>query len=294
MKKYFITYGDSNYENAKKRICNQAKKVNEFDEIIPYGREHLSKELKASKIINIKRGGGLWSWKPDIILSTIENAQIGDIIIYCDAGCSLYKSNEWTKIWNTLKHYDIIAQRIFQKNISWTRKEIIDYFRCNGKYWLYNFQYQATIILKVTEFTRDFIKEWRDIMIEHPEFVMDVPKQKIKEQLPGFIENRHDQAVYSALLYKYLNNVNFKNKIFTQWEHVEDYDPFFKQAIRATRLRHGENENFKRKILAVLKSIIKNYIFKPFYYVPINKWLDYKNDKYESSIISRWFWFKDI
>lgn len=272
MKKYFITYGDTLFEDAKRRIIVEAKLTGEFDYIIAYDHTQVTEKLKQSDIFAIKRGGGLWSWKPDIILSTMEKAHIGDIIVYCDAGCSLYPSYEWGKIWKKFENSDIIAQRIFTKTQQWTRKEIVDYFIDNGRSWLSQYQYQATILLKVTDFTREFINEWRNLMIEHPEFVMDVSEEKLSEQMVGFIENRHDQAIYSALIYKYLNNPKTKDKIYTQWEHIEDYDPFCKQAIRATRLRHGQEETSKAKFVAGFKRIIKDFIYKPLYYAPLQWW----------------------
>lgn len=272
----FLTYGDIGYEKAKVKIVAEAQATGEFEFIYSLDRKDISSKLASSEVIKIKRGGGLWSWKPDIILSTMEKAQIGDIIVYCDAGCSLYPSREWKKYWRKLEHHDIIAQRIFQKTQRWTRKEIIDYFKENGIVWLSQCQYQATIVLKVTEFTKQFVKEWRDLMIEHPEFAMDVPEDKCKEQLPGFIENRHDQAIYSALVYKYLNNPVTKDKIYTQWEHVEDYDPFSKQAIRTTRLRQGQKESKKAKFIAGCKRVIKDFIYKPFYYLLLDWWYKQK------------------
>lgn len=274
MKHIFITYGDEGFESAKSKIVKQARSSGVFDEVIAYGRDNLSKELLASEVINIKKGGGLWSWKPDIILTTMENSQEGDCIIYCDAGCTIYQSSEWNKLWKILVNHDIIAQRIFQENIKWTRKEIIDFFKENGTTWLSKYQYQATIILKVSYFSKQFVREWRNLMIEHPDFAMDVPAEKRVEQMPGFIENRHDQAIYSSLIYKYLNNPLTKDLIYTQWEHIEDYDPFFKQGIRATRLRNGEDESRKAVIIAIIKRLIKDYIYKPFYYAPRQWWIE--------------------
>ena len=269
MKHIFITYGDAGYEAAKNKIIQEASKTGEFDNLYAFGRKDLSSELLASDIIKEKRGGGLWSWKPDVIYSTMLKHKIGDVIVYCDAGCSIYPSPEWNSIWKKLATHDIIAQRIFQRTDKWTRKEIIDYFDTNGTSWLSLCQFQATIIIVfISDFTQQFVKEWRDLMIEHPEFAMDVPQEQRSEQLPCFIENRHDQAIYSALIYKYLNNPLTKGKIFTQWEHIEDLDPFCKQAIRATRLRQGEEEASSHKRKAIIKRIIKDYIFKPFYYIP--------------------------
>lgn len=269
MEKVFITYGDPNFNAAKKKIIGEAKATNEFDFMYSYGREDLSRQLLSSDIIKIKRGGGLWSWKPDIIYSTMLKHKKGDAIVYCDAGCSLYPSPEWSKIWDNLENYDIIAQRIYQRTDRWTRKEIIDYFRENALFWLSLCQFQATvIIIVISDFTLKFVNEWRNLMIDHPEFAMDVPNEKRHEQMSGFVENRHDQAIYSALIYKYLNNEESKNKIYTQWEHIEDYDIFRKQAIRATRLRDGQEELKKSKLISALKRVIKDFIYKPFYYIP--------------------------
>ena len=272
MKHIFITYGDSGYEAAKAKICEEARATGEFDEIISYGRNDLSEELLQSDIINIKRGGGLWSWKPDIILTTMEKYQDGDAIVYCDAGCSLYPSKEWKEYWKKLEHHDIIAQRIYQRTDHWTRKEILDFFKENGKKWPQCFQYQATPVFKNTLFSRMFVQEWRDLMIRHPELAMDVVEDERPKQHKGFIENRHDQAIYSALIYKYLADTKTKNKIFTQWEHIEDYDPFRKQAIRATRLRQGQQENRIHRIKGALKRIIKCAVLIPCYISPMQWW----------------------
>lgn len=272
MKHIFVTYGDNGYEMAKAKICKEAKATGEFDEILSYGREDLSDELLHTDIINIKRGGGLWSWKPDVILSTMAKYNDGDIIVYCDAGCSLYPSKEWKQYWKKLDSHDMIAQRIYMRTDHWTRKEILDYFKENGEQWTRSYQYLATvIIIVVSDFTRSFIREWRDLMISQPKLVMDVTEEELSYQHKTFVENRHDQAVYSALIYKYSANSGTKGKIHAQWEHIEDYDIFMKQSIRATRLRQGETETLKSKIVGGLKSMIKNIIFKPLSQTPLNK-----------------------
>ncbi|MBQ0143378.1 MAG: hypothetical protein KBT06_11400 [Prevotellaceae bacterium] len=272
MKHIFITYGDTGYEAAKAKIVKDAKVTGEFDEIYSYGRENLSEELLASNVIKIKRGGGLWSWKPDIILSTMEKSQDGDIVVYCDAGCTVYQSKEWKCYWKKLENHDILAHRIFQRTEHWTRKELLDQFASNGKNWPKCFQYQATPMFKVSDFSKQFVREWRDLMIDNPKLAMDVTEEERPMQHASLIENRHDQAVFSSLVYKYLSNPETKEKIYTQWEHIEDLDPFCKQAIRATRLRQGEQETAGHKLMAIIKRIIKDYCFKPFYYAPLQWW----------------------
>lgn len=272
MKKVLITYGDKKFEMSKNRFIQNAHAINIFDEIIAYSDKDLSEELKQSEIINEKRGGGLWSWKPDVILTTLNKMEDGDILIYCDSGCTVYPCNEWNHIWKSLENHDIIAQRIYQRTDKWTRKSIIEYFaQTNSKNWTKCYQHMATaIILKATPFTRAFVSEWKDMMISHPEMVKDVTIEEKVNEAECFIENRHDQAFYSALTYKYLNNPTYKNKILTKWEHIEDYDIICPQAIRATRLRNGESKEPPRtKAKAILKRLVKDYIFRPFFYAPL-------------------------
>ena len=272
MKKVLITYGDKKFEMSKNRFIQNAHAINIFDEIIAYSDKDLSEELKQSEIINEKRGGGLWSWKPDVILTTLNKMEDGDILVYCDSGCTVYPCNEWNHIWKSLENPDIIAQRIYQRTDKWTRKSIIEYFaQTNSKNWTKCYQHMATaIILKATPFTRAFVSEWKDMMISHPEMVKDVTIEEKVNEAECFIENRHDQAFYSALTYKYLNNPTYKNKILTKWEHIEDYDIICPQAIRATRLRNGESKEPPRtKAKAILKRLVKDYIFRPFFYAPL-------------------------
>lgn len=272
MKKVLITYGDKKFEMSKNRFIQNAHAINIFDETIAYSDKDLSEELKQSEIINEKRGGGLWSWKPDVILTTLNKMEDGDILVYCDSGCTVYPCNEWNHIWKSLENHDIIAQRIYQRTDKWTRKSIIEYFaQTNSKNWTKCYQHMATaIILKATPFTRAFVSEWKDMMISHPEMVKDVTIEEKVNEAECFIENRHDQAFYSALTYKYLNNPTYKNKILTKWEHIEDYDIICPQAIRATRLRNGESKEPPRtKAKAILKRLVKDYIFRPFFYAPL-------------------------
>ena len=271
MKKVLITYGDHKFEMAKNRFIQQADALNVFDKIIAYSEDELSEELCNSEVFKKKRGGGLWSWKPDVILTTLNNLEDGDILVYCDAGCSLYASKEWQRIWDELKRYELIAQRIYQRTDQWTRKNILQYYESsNAHHWEKCFQFLATVvILKASPFTRKLIAEWRKLMIEHPEMVKDVTSAERKSENKKFIENRHDQSLYSALIYKYLNDANYCGKIKVQWEHIEDYDIFSKQAIRATRLRNGEvQELLAVKGKAILKRLIKDYLLRPFLYAP--------------------------
>lgn len=274
MSKCLITYGNEKFKYAREKFVVKAKDLNIFDNVRAYSEHDVTDELVSTMLFKKERGGGYWTWKPDIIYTAMQQMQDGDILVYCDAGCTLQQSREWSRIWKKLEKYDIYAQRLFQRTDRWTRKNILEMFRCtNGESWEKQYQYLATvIILKITPFTRMFVSEWRHLMVCHQELVGDVTEKEQSNEYKCFVENRHDQAVYSALIYKYITN----NKIYTTWEHIEDLDVFCKQAIRATRLRCGEHETYKMKVVRAFKRVVKNFFLKPLYYAPL-QW--YYSDK---------------
>lgn len=233
MKHYFITYGDAKFEQSKQRISQEAQRLGFFDGVIPFSPENLPAEIKESPLMSVRRGGGLWLWKPYIILATLREMQDGDLLVYADAGCTLQQSKRWRWIVRKLKHYDMIVHRLSHRTYRWTRREIIDLFPDNPRHWTYKYQYHATTFaLKKTSFTVQLIEEWLDIMLHHPEAIMDVTESERPSQHPYFIENRHDQAVFSALVYRHLPT----GRILTIWDRTVGYDPYIRQAVRATRL----------------------------------------------------------
>lgn len=257
MKKYFITYGDEKYAASKARIVGQANELNIFDKVFACGSEDVTDEVRVSVLMSIPRGAGLWVWKPDVILSALQEMEYGDILIYADAGCLLCKSKEWEWLENKLQTYDMIVQRIYHRTYKWTRREIIDLFPDNPRDWTFKYQHCATTMaLKKTPFTMRFVEEWRRLMLDHPEAVMDVTSEELPNQPHGFIENRHDQAMFSALVYRYLDS----GHILAIWDHIRGRDPFRIQAIRAARLRHGESTDGVSPLMSLLKGL--NFKFK--------------------------------
>lgn len=72
MKIVFITYGNSTYEKSKQRIIKEAQNLNLFNQIIAYGPDNLSNEIKLSPLFQYKKGGGYWIWKSYIIKETLK------------------------------------------------------------------------------------------------------------------------------------------------------------------------------------------------------------------------------
>jgi hypothetical protein len=77
---YFLTFGgpDENYHDTVNRLCNQAKKMEVFNEIIGLTEKDLHNDKEFwSKHYNFirqnkKKGYGYWLWKPYIIKKTLK------------------------------------------------------------------------------------------------------------------------------------------------------------------------------------------------------------------------------
>ena len=72
MKIYFITYGTKtpyDFTFALERIKKEAIKSGFFNSVKVYNPEDLDKDFKIDyqDILKLRRGGGYWIWKPQII-----------------------------------------------------------------------------------------------------------------------------------------------------------------------------------------------------------------------------------
>lgn len=257
----FTTFTSTGYEAARDRILNEVKASGKFDMSFSYNEHQLTQELLSSPTFQIKKGLGHYSWKPDIIWQTMNKVNDGDIVVYLDAGCSVFSCIEWNKYFGFLTEYDILAFRLHQRNYQWTRNNVFEHFSSNIKSnWRESFQMGANaLIVKKSSFGMSFVSEWRDYMINRLDLCGDVPENEMSKEDPRLIENRYDQTILTALIYKYYATGSIK----TIWEHFEGKDPFSSQAFIASRKRTHRSLDVTSNWKRVLKCVIKQYIYYP-------------------------------
>lgn len=258
----FVTFYSIGYEAARDRICLEAEQSGIFDEMITVNNEELTEELKNSDTFKVKKGYGLYSWKPDTIYQALGKLNYGDILVYLDAGCKISENNkEWNKYFSLLDKADILAFRLHQRNYHWTRSSVFQEFPTdNDLNWKKLFQFGANaLILRKTHLSEKFIGEWRSYMINRLDLCGDVSSEQMNNEDKRLIENRYDQTILTALLYKYLST----GKIASVWEHFEGYDFFRSQAFLAARLRTAESENRCMTLGFIIHCFIKQYLYYP-------------------------------
>ncbi|MFA5421058.1 MAG: hypothetical protein WC280_03500 [Patescibacteria group bacterium] len=218
-KKYFCTFASSNMSKALDRIKRQARDLDFFDGIFIYDENRLDntfREKFKDKLKSKVRSFGYWVWKPQIILQSLEKIDMGDILLYTDAGCHLNKKGvkkleEYFEGVNkselgigvtqfVIKSKDsaLVSGQNFEKE--WTKGDIFSFFNVLDKEEIYNTgQYQSTVLfVKKTEKTLDFIKKWALVFEQNFNLVDDSPSKS--KNFEEFKENRHDQSILSILL----------------------------------------------------------------------------------------------
>ena len=220
-KKFLISFASPDLKLSAKRYYEQAKKLKFYDEILTFTLSDLDQNNRTiiSNLITKgkKRGYGYWYWKPLIIQQLLKRIKKDDIIHYTDIGCH-FNPNGIDRLkyyikklqdsdngilgfqYYSLKDYD---DENFEFPIpleyKYSKADLLNYFNVLEKkeiistpqYWAGN------IFFLKNEFTENFINKWLKIFDERFDFVDDTPS-KIKN-LDGFIQNQHDQSVFSIL-----------------------------------------------------------------------------------------------
>ena len=195
MKKTFVTYGDDNYRESLERIGREARATGVFDSVRLYTPADLPEPF-ASYTRAYPRGGGYWLWKPFVIVSELDRAAEGDIVVYADAGCTLMPHADWQRYFDAVDGREELFFLAEGKSAKWCKKEVFDYFGTRRDAWKNASQVQATFIIARKSGRNEVLRRWYDLAVAHPELFVDAAAGS--EQHPRFREHRHDQAVLTA------------------------------------------------------------------------------------------------
>ena len=220
MKKYFITFGGpaSNYHDAVNKICNQAKKIELFDEIIGYTEKDLQNDqdfwAKHSNFIqNNHRGYGYWIWKSYLILKTLNKMEDNDLLLYLDCGCEInyYARDEMIELFNKMNDKVLVCSSAEGCNIEiYTKMDTINFIE-NTLDTKVNMMQAGILLLKKSDIIIKLISEWYNLCSNY-HLINDA--QSLSSNVNGFKEHRHDQSILNLLVLKY-NLINYD--IGTPW-----------------------------------------------------------------------------
>jgi len=236
----FITFGGGgqNYHDSVNRIVREAKELNYFDEIHGYtdiDLKNTSEFWNAHKnfIENNPRGYGNWIWKPYLIKIQLDKMNENDILVYCDAGCTINKNgmnrlNEYIDMLNN-DNYGIISFQLEFQGCQYTKKAIFDYFHTEEHIQVLPQCLAGITLIKKNSHSVNIINQWCEASANYS--LLDFTTLTDNES-PRFIENRNDQSILSVLVNTY-GSIKLKDETYFggAWETEGKNYPFW-----ATRL----------------------------------------------------------
>jgi hypothetical protein len=210
-KKVYINYADDAFKVQQDFALRKAKKEGGFNKIIGYTRDAIDEEFyKQNKhILNQKRGGGYWLWKPYFIYKTLEDLNEGDYLFYSDSGAFFLKNIDI--LISELEKYnqDIMGFELPLIEKQWTKKELFINMDCHANEYTDSNQIQASFqLIKKSDFSINFYKTYLTLSTNEIN-ITDKFDANITQDV-SFMDHRHDQSIFS-LLYKKNNLKPFKD-----------------------------------------------------------------------------------
>lgn len=270
MKRIFLTFSDSRLCRSQRRIRREAESLSFFDEIITLSETDLDESfcIKFGEKLKPKvRGFGYWVWKPQVIKQTLEKMVDGDVVLYVDVGCCLNprgkeRLHEYFRIAET-SDTGVLAFQGIPPSLPllhdgrplpdlteklWTKGDVLDYFSVREKPEITETQTcgAGVILIKKCQRSMLLVDEWLKAINTSFALIDDSPS--ISNNSKGFIEHRHDQALFSILCKLFeVETVSAYEYSYPGWRGGEDWSMLEKMPIHAKRdLDFGFIGNTKR------------------------------------------------
>lgn len=199
----FITFGDEKFQKSRDFAAKMAKIFGGFDRVITYTPADIDRSFyDAHKdIFAIKRGFGLWLWKPYFVYKALtEVCQDGDCLFYQDGGAFLIRNIKYVE--KAMGSDDFWVSCVPLCEWQFTKKDAFELLDCHGDNYEKTPQIQGGFLyIRKNEKTVEIIKEWltlcSDIRLLHPENI-----ELNNENPKGFHGHREDQSILSLLCKK--------------------------------------------------------------------------------------------
>lgn len=203
-KRIFITFGDDKFAESRDYAAKMAKRWGGFDKVIVYTPNDIDEDFKKEHedIFCIKRGYGLWLWKPYLIYKTLnEEAKDGDMLFYGDGGAFFMRSIRYIE--KSLGDDDIWVSCVPLCEWQFTKADAFELLSCKDVDYKMTAQAQGGFLyIRKTQDSMSFIKKWLDaccdLRLLHPDNIALGLENPV-----GFHGHREDQSILSLLCKKH-------------------------------------------------------------------------------------------
>jgi len=189
-------------------MLRKSLQISKLDSCTIYNKEDLDQDFirRNDHILSQKRGVGYWIWKPYVILKKILDPSVryGDFVFWVDV--AMYFTDNGTQVVEAAikqkKHMMLFSTMKFF-NYIWIKRDAWVYLDMDNEKFYRTIQIDGSKSLwRKTDNTILFLKEWL-YWVQNSSVVTDAPNVNGLPNIPGFVENRHDQAVLALLQLKH-------------------------------------------------------------------------------------------
>ena len=238
---YFASFGgpSTEYHNALKRICGEAQQFDIFTKIFGFTDIYLKNDIEfwnthGRFIESNPRGYGYWLWKSYLVKNQLRSMNEGDILVYADAGCTLNINGKARLIEyiDMCKNHEsgIVSFQLSHVEHNWTKNDIIQHLNASNEIISSGQLVGGIFVIRKCKATVDLVTKWYEICCYY-NLINDTPS--LTPNHPTFVENRHDQSIWSILRKQNGSVILSDETYFRNWNAEGIYYPFW-----ATRKKH--------------------------------------------------------
>lgn len=232
MKINFVTFADLRYKPTLERMKDEAKAMGVFNSIYVLCEDDFDEEysnLFYSQKRNKLYAFGYYCWKSYAIKKTLDLSNEDDVIVYCDAGCTLNaKESErirsWAKILDNDKDIICFIQNMYIES-DYTKEDLFRYFDIDDKNEYRNSPqfFAGALIIRKTKTSVELINKWFHLSNDNLILINETSQASNKE---GFIAPRYDQSILSLLLKQYERKIFFDYSLMID-EKIKGTQPIY-------------------------------------------------------------------
>ena len=215
MKKVYCIYGSEKFYDKILIAEKSAISVGKVDMVYTYRPPalHVDNFYENNKdVLSNELGGGLWAWKPFVILQTMDKVDDGDIVLYTSAGMVVLENLD--PLFEITQHSK--DNRMFfepsmvygaHRHKQYTKRDCFVVMGLDEpKYWEARMLHAAYCVFMKTQKNIDFLKEWLKYTTNKRaiwDTIPPMPNTCGVPNFPDFLEHRYDQSILSLLSVKY-------------------------------------------------------------------------------------------
>lgn len=198
---HLVTYADETLGSLGVEQQQFLHKIH--SNIIPhsYNREWLeSTEFYSQnkEILDDKKTGGFWAWKPFIILDAIKKVDEGDFIIYCDRK-DMFSNGIFNYVTNILGDDEFCLLLLGNdKNRTYTKRDTFILMNCDEEDYWNSTQLEAGFsIWKSCQKSIQILEEYLKYCLDYR--IVSGDPSELGEEFSDFIEHRYDQSILTNI-----------------------------------------------------------------------------------------------